>query len=96
MTKADAIRLAQNSYAQAPGPCEGVVDILLALGLLKVEEPKTERERLRNVLEEFSVFGNHALRDPDVIYAALARAGIKIEGARPVEPGGYTPIPPRP
>ncbi len=49
------------------------------LGMLKIEEPLSERERIREALQHMASVTVTNLLDPDVFYAVIRRAGLELK-----------------
>lgn len=77
MTRKEALELA-NRLSPELLIHERLVDTLIVLGILKLDEPKSERERIREALQHLASVSVTNLLDPDVFYATAYRAGLKI------------------
>ncbi len=76
MTRDEAIRKARQAWAQSMGATVGedLVNVLIALGMLKLEEPKSMQERLRESFNEGGFPVGYFL----ATLRAIERAGFKI------------------
>lgn len=85
MTRDEAIEIWHRDDGKLRSPAE-IIDAFAALGMLKLDEPKSAEERFYEIVSENLAVDSPAMREPRenkravgmIFYEALTEAGLRI------------------